>query len=568
MQQPWDEPAEPIEQAAENLPLAGLLAELLASAEVSADEGAAAAAAAEGDAAAAGSAQAWWNESGAGGTAVADLMRALGEAEQGRQEAAAGNLSGSLLARLTGHQEEAPAGPGPLPPPEGEASTEQPPRAAESAQPEPAPAAGLSGRAGADVEPVPAPEEQAASLPAEQDGGPASAGELSSGSLAQAAPAEALSETAPVGEPADSAVLSRQRAPGEPPIPADACSADAVAEAAASGSGGGVQENAAPVQPGSGAARPGSAAGRMEPSIPVPPPVEEDEFELVDAETAGRMLDQLIDAARSAIRSSLAAPLRTQPSKAEQQPEAPASAAGPGASGAAEPGTPASARQCGRTEGAAGRPRLASERLAFADGELGEEPPPLPPAAALIGMGLPERLRARLERIGDLEKVLAAQSEGAAGKAVDQRSRLLVFRVGEQHYGLPIENVREVERVTRVTPVPGSPRFVRGLVNLRGEILPLLDMRLLLGAEAEGMPSSPRLIVAQAGRQEPPLALMVEELNGLAPLGEETEEPAPPAAGPGAPVCGAVEHRGRRVWRLDPAALLSLPALEDRAELR
>ncbi len=323
-----------------------------------------------------------------------------------------------------------------------------------------------------------------------------------------------------------------------------------------------------PIQPAPGAAQAGGSAAQEGSPGPVLAPEDDDEFELVDAETAGRMLDRLIDAARSAIRSSFAAPAQEQPSGEKAQPAESCSAVREETSAAAEFTESEDALRPGTREDAVQPPRLLSGRPAFDEEELGQEPPPLPPAAALIGMGLPERLRARLESIGDLDKVLGAQSDSAAGKAVDQRGRLLVFRVGEEHYGLPLENVREVERVTRVTPVPGAPRFVRGLVNLRGEILPLVDMRLLLGAGAEELPPSPRLVVAQADGKEPPLALMVEELNGLAPVGEEVEETAPEETRRCAGVRGALQHRGRRVWRLDPAAVISLAALEERAELR
>jgi purine-binding chemotaxis protein CheW len=122
-----------------------------------------------------------------------------------------------------------------------------------------------------------------------------------------------------------------------------------------------------------------------------------------------------------------------------------------------------------------------------------------------------------------------------------------------------MESVREVERVGRVTPVPGAPPFVRGLVNLRGEILPLLDMAALTGRK-EARPAS-RLIVAQASAADPLVALLVEELNGLAPFEEARVEP-PPQPGP---VRGSLEHRGRRVWWLDPVAVFGAEALEKAA---
>ncbi len=122
-----------------------------------------------------------------------------------------------------------------------------------------------------------------------------------------------------------------------------------------------------------------------------------------------------------------------------------------------------------------------------------------------------------------------------------------------------MECVREVERVSRVVPVPGAPEFIRGLVNLRGEILPLLDLAALFGRKGE--PPAPRLIVAQASSADPVVALMVEELNGLAPFHEDGVEPPPQ---PGR-MRGSLEHRGRRVWWIDPVAVFGAEALEKAA---
>lgn len=174
-----------------------------------------------------------------------------------------------------------------------------------------------------------------------------------------------------------------------------------------------------------------------------------------------------------------------------------------------------------------------------------------------MALGLPERLRARLESLGDVEQIL--QGQKALEPALEQKPRLLVFRAGGESYALSMECVREVERVSRVTPVPGAPEFVRGLVNLRGEILPLLDLAALFGQKAE--PPAPRLIVAQASSADPLVALLVEELNGLAPFHEDGVEPPPQ---PGR-LRGSLEHRGRRVWWIDPAAVFSAEALEKAA---
>ncbi len=64
----------------------------------------------------------------------------------------------------------------------------------------------------------------------------------------------------------------------------------------------------------------------------------------------------------------------------------------------------------------------------------------------------------------------------------DRRPRVLVVRVGDADYGIPVEQVREVARAERVTRVPGAPALVRGIVNVRGVVVTVLELSVLLDA--------------------------------------------------------------------------------------
>ena len=64
----------------------------------------------------------------------------------------------------------------------------------------------------------------------------------------------------------------------------------------------------------------------------------------------------------------------------------------------------------------------------------------------------------------------------------DLRPRVLVVRVGDAEYGIPVEQVREVARADRVTRVPGAPALVRGIVNVRGVVVTVLELSGLLDA--------------------------------------------------------------------------------------
>jgi purine-binding chemotaxis protein CheW len=79
---------------------------------------------------------------------------------------------------------------------------------------------------------------------------------------------------------------------------------------------------------------------------------------------------------------------------------------------------------------------------------------------------------------------------------------LVGFVLAGERYGIESRFVREVARLTRFTPVPGTPAFVLGITNLRGEILALFDLRHLLGVVTEGVTDLGRIVVLGERRCE------------------------------------------------------------------
>lgn len=73
--------------------------------------------------------------------------------------------------------------------------------------------------------------------------------------------------------------------------------------------------------------------------------------------------------------------------------------------------------------------------------------------------------------------------ETAAGefRSADHAGKYLTFELAHEEYGVPVLKVREIVRMTDITPVPRMPRHVRGVINLRGKVIPVIDLRLKLG---------------------------------------------------------------------------------------
>ena len=94
--------------------------------------------------------------------------------------------------------------------------------------------------------------------------------------------------------------------------------------------------------------------------------------------------------------------------------------------------------------------------------------------------------------------------------------RYVVFAVREMLFAVPIERVLETDRMTPITPLPGAAPGVKGLTNLRGEVVPVIDLREVLGwAPAENSPAR-RMLVIQDGNRQPLTALLVDQVRGLA----------------------------------------------------
>ena len=133
----------------------------------------------------------------------------------------------------------------------------------------------------------------------------------------------------------------------------------------------------------------------------------------------------------------------------------------------------------------------------------------------------------------DPEAILAAieqQRDSDAEPRVEQeRVSYLGFYLGSEVYGLPLEQLREVARVSHLRRVPGAPAGVAGLVNLRGEILCALDVRAILGLPAHDSTELP-FLVALRGFGDP-LGLIVDSIADIYAVSPNDIE-TPPATWP------------------------------------
>ncbi|MDB5424073.1 MAG: cheW [Phenylobacterium sp.] len=140
---------------------------------------------------------------------------------------------------------------------------------------------------------------------------------------------------------------------------------------------------------------------------------------------------------------------------------------------------------------------------------------------------------------------------------------LICFRVRDQEYGVDIIDVREIRGWTPATPLPKTLSFVRGVINLRGAVLPIVDMAARIGLGPSE--TSDRHVIIVVCIQGQLVGLLVDAVCDILPAPAHALQPTPELAGPDAQgfVEGllSVEDRMIAVVRLDAL----MPPAEDRA---
>ncbi len=120
-----------------------------------------------------------------------------------------------------------------------------------------------------------------------------------------------------------------------------------------------------------------------------------------------------------------------------------------------------------------------------------------------------------------VREILETRARALAYQEVADDARLgeetLIFRLGNGRYGVSARLVREVQPLNGYTPLPGTPPFVLGLVNLRGRLLTALELRPLLALPAN--PPQPGAMLLIAGANGMDVALLADEVIEIRPDG-------------------------------------------------
>jgi len=107
--------------------------------------------------------------------------------------------------------------------------------------------------------------------------------------------------------------------------------------------------------------------------------------------------------------------------------------------------------------------------------------------------------------------------------------KVIVFALGSEEYGIEVDKVRTIERMSPITRVPKTPAFVKGVINLRGVVLPVIDLRGRFGLPETEPTENTRIIMVSVGDIE--VGFIVDAANDVMDIDSDSIDSPPEVVG-------------------------------------
>lgn len=114
-------------------------------------------------------------------------------------------------------------------------------------------------------------------------------------------------------------------------------------------------------------------------------------------------------------------------------------------------------------------------------------------------------------------------------QATVEELKVIIFRLKDEEYGVDVKQVKSIERMEQITRVPNTPSFVKGVINLRGVVIPIIDLRNRFGIEQLEYNDATRIIIVNVEDVE--VGLIVDAANDVVDIPVNTIEPPPKVVG-------------------------------------
>ncbi|MEW6736839.1 MAG: chemotaxis protein CheW [Acidobacteriota bacterium] len=176
-------------------------------------------------------------------------------------------------------------------------------------------------------------------------------------------------------------------------------------------------------------------------------------------------------------------------------------------------------------------------------------------------MGVLEELIATIDETCGEAPMIELESVQTETEIVKQR--YVVFSLANTKYAIPISNVIEMGRIPRITPVPNVPEWIRGVTNMRGDILSVIEFRAFLGIAPLEQLDAGRMLIVRGGNDDLITGLIVDNVGGLRELSiDDIAMPSAPIKDKVAKFMkGVYDHHQELLTVLDLEQLLSSPEI-------
>jgi len=101
----------------------------------------------------------------------------------------------------------------------------------------------------------------------------------------------------------------------------------------------------------------------------------------------------------------------------------------------------------------------------------------------------------------------------------DTEMQLVIFKLGREEYGVSILQVQEIKRITDITRVPHTPEYIKGVINLRGSVLPVIDLKKRLNLPPAVSTEDTRIIIVKV--QEISVGMIVDAVSEVLTMNQE-----------------------------------------------
>ncbi len=143
--------------------------------------------------------------------------------------------------------------------------------------------------------------------------------------------------------------------------------------------------------------------------------------------------------------------------------------------------------------------------------------------------------------------VLTENIETSGEKSSSRMSvlQLVTFKLGDEEYAIDILKVQEINRMVEITSIPSAPEYVEGVINLRGKVIPVINLRKRFGLPVKEVDAQSRIMVVDVGVK---VGIIVDSVSEVLRLSSDTVEPPPPmTAGNGSKYISGVGKLGDRL---------------------